>query len=146
MAYRFLPRTGYSSRSELGCPLLVLSFVRTSSTRSVFLGLLGGHVEVAVGVLGDPLDRLAGVLGEDLVEDFAGLEDLLGLDLDVGDLAAHLAVRLVEHDLGVRQGEALALGAAGQEDGRPAGRQPDAIGRHRAAQESASCRRSPAWR
>ena len=35
----------------------------------------------------------------------SALEDLLGLDLDVGDLAADLAVGLMDHDLGVRQGE-----------------------------------------
>ena len=73
-------------------------------------GLFGRHVKVAVGVLGDPLDGLAGVLGQDLVEHFAGVEDFVGLDFDVGDLAADLAVGLVDHDLGVRQGEAFALG------------------------------------
>ena len=66
---------------------------------------------------------LAGVAGEDLVEHVAGLEDLLGLDLDVGDLAADLAVGLVDHDLGVGQGEPLALGAAGQQHRPAAGRQ-----------------------
>ena len=34
------------------------------------------------------LDRLAGVVGEDLVEQVAHAQDLLGLDLDVGGLAA----------------------------------------------------------
>ena len=62
------------------------------------------------------------------------LEDFVGLDLDVGDLAADLAVGLVDHHLGVRQGEALALGAAGQEHGAAAGRQADAVGGHRATE------------
>ena len=75
--------------------------------QAVFLGLHGRQVAVALGVLGDPLDRLAGVLGEDLVDDLPALDDLLGLDLDVGDLAADLAVGLVDHDLGVRQGRTV---------------------------------------
>src|SRR4051794_4689703 len=58
----------------------------------VFLGLDGGQVAVALGVLGDPLDRLAAVLGEDLVDRLPAPYDLLGLDLDVGDLSADLAV------------------------------------------------------
>ena len=61
--------------------------------------------------------------------------DLLGLDLDVGDLAADLAVRLVDHDLRVRQGEPLALGAAGQQDRGARGGHADAVGRDRALDE-----------
>src|SRR5204863_2689798 len=66
--------------------------------QAVFLGLGGGQVAVALGVLGDPLDRLAGVPGEDLVDHLLTPDDLLGLDLDVGDLTADLAIRLVDHD------------------------------------------------
>ena len=44
-------------------------------------------------------------------------------------------VRLVHHDLGVRQGEALALGAADQQDRAAAGGQADAIGGHRATED-----------
>ena len=83
---------------------------------AVFLGLHRGQVAVAIGVPGDSLDRLAGVAGEDLVDDVPALDDLLGLDLDVGDLPADLAIGLMDHDLGVRQREAAALGAAGQQD------------------------------
>ena len=103
--------------------------------QAVFLGLDGGQVAVAFGVPGDPLDRLAGVLGQDLVDHLLALDDLLGLDLDVGDLAAHLAVGLMDHDLGVRQGEPLALGPAGQEDRGARGGQADAVGRDRALDE-----------
>src|SRR3990172_3935722 len=71
--------------------------------QAVRLGLLGAHVEVPLRVAGDPVHVLAGVLGQDLVHDLAVLEDFLGLNLDVGDLAAHHAGRLVHHDLGVRQ-------------------------------------------
>jgi hypothetical protein len=35
----------------------------------------------------DLLQRLAGALGQDAVELLAGLEDLAGVDLDVGGLA-----------------------------------------------------------
>ena len=101
----------------------------------VFLGLFGGHVEIAVGVLGDPLDGLAGVGGQDGVERLAGLEDFVGLDFDVGDLPADLSVGLVDHHFGVGQGEALALGPAGQEDRAAAGRQAHAVGGHRATED-----------
>ena len=119
----------FSSSSASTCCL-----VRMSSTTPYSLACSGRHVEIAVGVLGDPLDRLAGVVGQDLVEHFAGLEDLVGLDFDVRDLPADLAVGLVDHHLGVRQGEALALGAAGQEHRPAAGGQADAIGGHGATE------------
>ena len=54
---------------------------------AVLLRLLGAHEVVALGVLGDLLERLAGVLGDDLVEAAADVDDLLGVDLDVGRLA-----------------------------------------------------------
>ena len=73
--------------------------------------------------------------GQNLVEHFAGLEDFVGLNLDVRDLPADLAVRLVDHDLGVRQGVALALGAAGQQHGAAAGGQAHAVGGHRAGRD-----------
>src|SRR5437764_135267 len=78
------------------------------------LGLLGGEVTVALGLALDALQRLAGVHGEDLVEAVPLLHDLGGLDLDVADLAADLPPGLVDHDLRVRQREALALAAGGQ--------------------------------
>ena len=86
--------------------------VRKTGGRNLILSAGGG---VSPGTLPETIDALARVAGQDLVEDVAGLEDFLGLDLDVGDLPAHLAVRLVDHHLGVRQGETLALRAAGQE-------------------------------
>jgi hypothetical protein len=51
---------------------------------AVGLGLLGAHEVVALGVLLDLLDRLAGVLGEQPVQVVAGLEQLAGVDLDLG--------------------------------------------------------------
>src|SRR5262245_38379776 len=58
--------------------------------QSVFLALASGHVVVAIGVLGDSLQRLAGVLGQNLVEHAARLQDFVGLNLDVRNLAADL--------------------------------------------------------
>jgi hypothetical protein len=44
-----------------------------------------------------------------LISVLLGLEDLLGLDLDVRRLPVHAAERLVDHHLGVGQDVALAL-------------------------------------
>jgi hypothetical protein len=57
------------------------------------------------------------VLGHDLVQQLPQPDDLAGLDLDVGRLAAGTTGRLVDQDGRVGQGVALALGAGGQ-DGR----------------------------
>src|SRR5437588_4567689 len=54
---------------------------------AVFLGLLGGHVKVAVGVALDAFERLAGVLSQDFVETGANAQDLARFDLDVARLA-----------------------------------------------------------
>src|SRR5689334_5461767 len=62
---------------------------------AVLLGFLGAEEEVAVGIFGDPVQRLAGVLGEDDVQNLAVTKNLVGLNLDVADLALHAAVGLV---------------------------------------------------
>src|SRR5437879_6655151 len=46
------------------------------------LGLLGGQEVVPLGVLLNPLHGLARVPGQDAVQQLAGAEDLLGVDLD----------------------------------------------------------------
>ena len=67
--------------------------------------------------------------GENLVETPLLAEDLFHLDLDIGRLAKHaLAPRLMDHDLGVGQRVALALGTGGEQDRRPRGSHPHAIG------------------
>src|SRR3954453_5647089 len=73
------------------------------------------HYEVTVGVLVDLLDGLTGVVGQDLVEEIAHAQDLLGLDLDVGGLPGAAPPRLVQQHSGVRQRQALALLARGQQ-------------------------------
>ena len=84
-----------------------------------------GHVQVTVGVLLDALDGLAGMVAEDLVQIGAQAQDFLGLDGDVGRLAARAAQRLVQVDGGVGQGIAHALGAGRQQDRAEAGREAD---------------------
>ena len=56
-------------------------------------------------------------------------ENFAGLDVDVCGLALEAARRLVEHDAGVGQGEAFALGPGGQQKRSHAGGLPDADGR-----------------
>src|SRR3954453_18270397 len=81
-------------------------------------GLVRFHHEVAVRVEVDALQRLAAVLGEDLLQEIAHPQDLLGRQLQIRDLAvADLAVRLVQEDAAVRQREALALGTGGEQHG-----------------------------
>ena len=64
------------------------------------------------------LDGLAGVLGEQLVQELAVPQDLLGLDLDVDGLALRAAVGLVDEHPRVRQREALAARAGRQQHRR----------------------------
>src|SRR5689334_7297335 len=80
--------------------------------QAVGLGLLGAHPEVPLGVLRDPLDGLAGLAGDQGVDPVTRLADLFGLDLDVGDLPAYAAGRLVQQEAGVRQADAVLLLAA----------------------------------
>jgi hypothetical protein len=84
---------------------------------AVLFGILGGHVVVAVDVLEDLLD---GLLRRGLVDARQHAprgDQVAGGDLHVGGLAADLLdPGLVDQDLGVGQGDALARGAAGQQD------------------------------
>src|SRR5206468_8130637 len=70
--------------------------------------LLAGEEEVTVGVLLDLLQALPGVLHEDVVHLLAQPDDLARRDVDVGGLALHAAERLMDHDSGGREREALA--------------------------------------
>src|SRR6266581_6391831 len=70
---------------------------------------------VALDRVDDRLERLSGVLDVDFVESRAQAQDLTGLDLDVGSLTLGPARGLVNHDVRIRQSEALALRACGEE-------------------------------
>ena len=111
------------------------AFVSTSSTRpnalaSLAWKYLSRSVSFSITSSGWPV-----CFDEDLVEPLALLQDLVGLDLDVRDLPADLAVRLVDHHLRVRQAVALALGAGGEQDRRAAGGQAHAVGVDRRFEE-----------
>ena len=75
------------------------------------------------------------VLHIDLVEASLQGLDLAGVDQDVGRLALEAAGRLVDHDAGVGQGEAVPLLAGAEQERAHRGRLPDAQRRHRAADE-----------
>ena len=89
---------------------------------AVFFGLLRRKEVVALGIQLHLFQRLAGVLAEQPVHLGAGADEMVGMDLDVGSLSGQTAALtagdegLVDHDLGVGQGKALALGAAGQQE------------------------------
>ena len=93
---------------------------------AVLLRLLGAHEVVALGVVRDLVEGLAGVLGDDLVEAAADVDDLFGVDLDVGRLALEAGGDLVDQDLRVRQRHPLAGGAAAEQQRTHAHRDPDA--------------------
>src|SRR5690606_34811436 len=95
-----------------------------------FLGFRGSHVVVAVTGFVNLLYGLAGVLGQNAVENFASLDDLVGLDFDVGNLPTDAAVRLMNHDLGMLERETLPFFATGQQHRTTARGEADAVGRH----------------
>uniref|UniRef100_J1RKZ5 Prolipoprotein diacylglyceryltransferase n=1 Tax=Streptomyces auratus AGR0001 TaxID=1160718 RepID=J1RKZ5_9ACTN len=84
--------------------------------QAVLLGLIGGEPAVAVRVLGDPLDGLTGVEGRELRHPLLGVQQPLGVDLDVRRGTRQARGGLVDEDLGVRQREALARGAGAQQE------------------------------
>src|SRR5262245_53130037 len=88
------------------------------------------HEVVAVSVLFDLLDRLASVLRQDLVQAITRLEHLASMNVDVGRLSMEAPERLMDHDPGVREGEALALFSACEQNRAHAGRHADADGAH----------------
>jgi hypothetical protein len=90
--------------------------------------LLGGEPAVAVRIRLDTLDGLAGVQGDPLGHHPLEVDDLLGLDGDVGRLALGLTRGLVHQDAGVGQGEALAPLAGTQEELAHGGRHAHADG------------------
>src|SRR3954451_20298588 len=82
---------------------------------AVLRRLFRAHEVIALGIAPDLVVFLPGVVGDDAVEALADVDDLLGVDLDVGGLTLEARADLVDEDLRVWQRHALALRAAGQQ-------------------------------
>src|SRR5829696_3448597 len=95
---------------------------------SVVLRLFGAHEVVPLGIPGHLFQVLAAVVRQDLVQAVAHVDDLLGVDLDVGGLALEGRGHLVDQDLRVGQRHALARRAARQEQRPHRHRDADADG------------------
>lgn len=95
------------------------------------LGLVRIHESVPFEHLLNNIDLLIGMLRVELVDGLLRVENLLGVNQDVGGLAAGLTRRLMDHDARVRQRVAHS-GSAGrqQQTGHAAGL-ADAPGRYR---------------
>src|SRR5215469_2865701 len=110
---------GRLARARLEWPLL-----QDPVDQAPLLRLLGRHVEVAIDVALDLLSRPAAVADVEVHVKIALAQDLSRLDLDVGGLALDSwSPRLVDHHAGVWQREALARGAACEQDRCGAGRE-----------------------
>src|SRR3546814_998672 len=89
--------------------------------------------DVCSSDLFDRLDRLAGVMHVDLVQAPPDRQNLPGMNLDIARLALKSTRRLVDHDAGVGQGEALALLAGREQQRAHRCGLADAHGRNRTA-------------
>src|SRR5215212_3251524 len=69
--------------------------------KSVFLRLVGAHEVVPLRISGHLFQFLAGVMGQDLVQALPDVDDLLGVNLDVGGLPLEGRGHLVDQDLRV---------------------------------------------
>ena len=76
------------------------------------------------------MQLLARVLGENFVQHTLGLQDLFGLNLNVGGLSGDAAVGLVDHHFGMGQDVAFARIARSQQDRRAGIGSTDAVGGH----------------
>eukprot|EP00042_Codosiga_hollandica_P000209 m.923085 g.923085 ORF g.923085 m.923085 type:complete len:332 (+) comp106196_c0_seq1:724-1719(+) len=103
--------------------------------QTVALGLGRRHEVVALGIRLDFLQGLACALGQDAIQGVASLQDFTRMDLNIRGLTLRATERLVDHDLGVGQREALALGAGCEQEGAHAGRHAHAQRRHRGLDE-----------
>src|SRR5713226_5858066 len=107
--------------------VLVNNFV----DHAIFLGLFGIHDEIPLDVFLDALYRLAAVLRKKLVDHAAHAQDFLGMQIDIGGLAAETGEPgLMNEDARVGQGEALFGRAASEKDGGDGGSLSDAGGNH----------------
>ena len=83
--------------------------------------LLGGLPIVTVGGSGQLLHGLAAGFGENAIDPLLDMLDVLSHQGDVSRLALDAAQGLMDHDLGVGRGVALALGTGGQQEGTHGG-------------------------
>lgn len=81
------------------------------------LGLNGRHERVPLHLGEQQIVLLLRVLHVDLRQLLLHLDDLIGLDLDVGRLSRGAARRLMDHDAAVGQGVAQPRGTSGQQEG-----------------------------
>src|SRR6185437_4449841 len=96
----------------------------------VLAGLLGREEIVTLGIPRDLLDRLAGMQRHQHVEPLAQAQYVLGMDFDVRSLTLETAERLMNHDVGIGQCEALALGTRRQQERGHRGSHADAQRRY----------------
>src|SRR4051794_3539707 len=96
-----------TSCGSMGASLL-LHFVATGDDtrdQSIANRVLRADPEVPVGVLNDLLVSLTGFVRDDAVDALAHLDDLFGLDGDVGGLPGDAAQRLVQQKARIGQAE-----------------------------------------
>src|SRR5689334_25404639 len=77
-------------------------------------GRFGSEKIVTLKRVFDLLQRLARVLHIDFVEPFLQVQNLQRMQHDVGGLALESTGRLVNHDAGIGESEALMLGSRGE--------------------------------
>src|SRR5258706_476402 len=77
--------------------------------QTVLYRLFGAEEIVPIRVALDGLHFLPGVLRHQVVQATAQIQDLAGMDFDIGRLALKPSHRLVNHDTGIRQRKTLAL-------------------------------------
>src|SRR4051794_34358997 len=70
------------------------------------------------------------MLGDDFNQALLQLKHVVDLTLDIAGLTLSTAMNLVDHDIGVRQGESLALGSGTQQNGSHARGHAEAISGH----------------
>ncbi len=93
---------------------------------------MGRHEVVAIGVFFDFFQGLAGLRHHDFVELPLNAQDFAGFNFNISGLTTALcpAEGLVNHDPGVGESEAFALGSGSEEEGSHGGGQPDADRHH----------------
>lgn len=84
---------------------------------TVLESLLGIHEVVALCILFYLWELLTRVICNELVQEILGLDDVLSVDGNICCLAFRTTERLVNHDFGVGESEALSLGTGHEDDG-----------------------------